>query len=47
MTRGGNLSLGLRRLIDLAYQQQLPGTLYPHLVLDEDRSACSPLHTVR
>ncbi len=43
----GNLSLGLRRLIDLAYQQQLPGTLHPDLVLDEDRSACSPPHTVR
>ena len=34
----GNLSLGLRRLIDLACQHQFPGTMHPHLLLDEDRS---------
>ena len=33
----GNLSLGLRRLIDLARQHRFPGTMHPHLLLDEDR----------
>ncbi len=43
----GSLSLGLRRLIDLACQHQLPGTLHPHRVLDEDRSSSSPSPTGR
>jgi len=34
----GNLSLGLRRLIDLAYQHQFPGTMHPHLAPNEDHS---------
>ena len=33
----GNLSLGLRRLIDLACQHHLPGTTHPHLGLDGRR----------
>lgn len=33
--------LSVRRMIDLACQHQLPGTMHPHLVLAEDRSSSS------
>ncbi len=38
----GNLSLGLRRLIDLACQHQLPGTKHPHRMVDENGSLILP-----
>jgi hypothetical protein len=38
----GNLSLGLRRLVDLACQHQFPGTMHPRLMVDDNGALIVP-----